>query len=84
MVVGDVKRFSCAELVDLATVYLEDALDEPARHQVERHLTVCGMCERYVGQLRVTVQTLGELPAERLAEPMRERLLAAFRESRRR
>ncbi len=84
MVVGDVKRFSCAELVDLATVYLEDAIDEPARRRVEDHLGACVACERYVGQLRVTVQALGELPPERLADPVRERLLAAFRESRRR
>ena len=77
------KRLSCEELVELVSGYLDDELDETARHRFDDHLRRCEGCARYVGQLRVTVQALGELPPEKLSASARERLLRAFRDSRR-
>jgi anti-sigma factor RsiW len=80
-----VKRFSCEELVELVTVYLDGEIGEPARHRFEDHLSVCEGCARYLGQFRVTVDALGNLPSEdeTLSGAVRDRLLAAFRDSRR-
>ncbi|MFF5205614.1 anti-sigma factor family protein [Streptosporangium sp. NPDC000396] len=84
------KRFSCDELVELVTAYLDDELDESVRCRFEEHLTCCQGCERYVGQFRITVAALGELPPEAsgdaherplgLPGAIRDRLLSTFRE----
>ncbi|GHH72360.1 hypothetical protein GCM10017673_27310 [Streptosporangium violaceochromogenes] len=81
--VGVVKRFSCGELVDLVTAYLENDLDDPTLRRLQEHLAGCEGCRRYLAQFRATVGALGALPPEPLAAPARERLLAAFRRRRR-
>ncbi|WP_407940848.1 anti-sigma factor family protein, partial [Nonomuraea antri] len=48
--------------MELVTAYLDDALDQPARAQVERHLRACGDCGRYYDQFRTTIRALGHLP----------------------
>ncbi|MFE3449996.1 anti-sigma factor family protein [Nonomuraea sp. NPDC059194] len=77
------KRFTCDELVEVITAYLDDALDQPARDGVRAHLAACEGCERHVEQFRVTITALGDPPAEKLQAGMRDRLLSAFREGRR-
>ena len=66
----------CRECVELVTAYLEGE-----RHQgrVIAHLAGCDGCQRYLDQIRRTVDALGRLPPDRLSGPVRERLLAAFR-----
>ncbi|MGV9304118.1 MULTISPECIES: anti-sigma factor family protein [unclassified Nonomuraea] len=73
------KRFTCDELVEVITAYLEDALDQPARDGVRQHLTCCEACARYVEQFRATVGVLGDPPPEKLRSDVRDRLMAAFR-----
>ena len=70
---------SCAELVELVTEYLEDALDPRTRLRFERHLAECEGCDTYLEQMRQTMKLLGRIPQETLSQPTRERLLAAFR-----
>jgi anti-sigma factor RsiW len=82
-----VKRFSCSELVELVTAYLDRALDEPSRLGFEQHVAHCDGCARYVDQIRVTVAALADLPPAgraptALSPATRDRLLAAFRRSR--
>jgi anti-sigma factor RsiW len=77
-----VKRFSCEELVEFVTVYLDGAFDEATGRSFEDHLRLCEGCARYLGQYRATIGALGELPPERLSETARDRLLGAFRDSR--
>ncbi|MEU9834192.1 zf-HC2 domain-containing protein [Streptosporangium sp. NPDC048047] len=89
------KRFSCDEVVELVTAYLEGELDETTRSLFSEHLSGCEGCTRYLGQIRATVGALGSLgasgpgseppraPSDGLPESTRERLLAAFREHRR-
>jgi anti-sigma factor RsiW len=81
--VSVVKRFTCDELAELVTAYLDDALAQPERAGVETHLGCCADCACYVGQIRSTVTALGALPADgpaALSPGTRERLLAAFRD----
>jgi anti-sigma factor RsiW len=81
--VGIVKRFTCDELVELVTAYLDDALDEPVRDDFEAHARLCAACTRHLDQFRTTIRMLGELPPERLSEDVRDRLMTAFRQRRR-
>jgi len=84
-----VKRFTCDELVEHVTDYLDDALDKPDRDSFEGHLACCAWCGRTLDQYRATIRTLGELPRqpdprpEKLSDDVRDRLMSAFRERRR-
>lgn len=74
------KRFTCDELVELITAYLDDALDQQRRQGFEAHTACCADCGRQVEQFRATVRTLGELPPERkLSDGARDRLMSAFK-----
>ena len=70
---------TCAEFVELVTAYLENALDDHTHRRVEEHLATCVGCDRYLRQVRRTVSELGRLPADRLSDHARDRMLAAFR-----
>jgi anti-sigma factor RsiW len=72
-------ELGCQELVELVTDYLDRALDDETRQRFEAHLRECDGCERYLAQLRRTVQLVGDVPGEVLSEAARSRLLAAFR-----
>ncbi|PZG04861.1 anti-sigma factor, partial [Nonomuraea aridisoli] len=56
------KRFTCDELVEHLTAYLDDALDTPARDAVRAHLSCCEGCGRYFDQYRATIRALGDQP----------------------
>jgi len=81
--VNVVKRFTCGELVELLTAYLDDALDPPEREGVHAHLAGCEGCGRYLEQFRATIVALGDPPPEKLSADVRDRLMSAFRERRR-
>ncbi|MFB4268130.1 anti-sigma factor [Nonomuraea sp. GTA35] len=74
------KRFTCDELAELLTAYLEDALDQPSRDGMQAHLSCCEGCGRYFEQFRATIKVLGDQPPEKLPAPVRDRLMSAFRE----
>lgn len=74
------KRFTCDELVELLTAYLEDALDRPSHDGVREHLSRCEGCGRYFDQFRATIRVLGDQPPEKLPADVRDRLMSAFRE----
>jgi anti-sigma factor RsiW len=73
---------NCDELVELVTAYLDGALAPDDERRVTEHLAECDGCTTYVAQFRTTVDELGHLPADDVAElpeEARESLLAAFR-----
>ena len=70
----------CSAFVELVTAYLEGRLDPDTEQRFVEHLAECDGCDQYLEQIRTTVRALGQLPAESLTEPTRERLLAAFRD----
>lgn len=49
----------CAEVLDLLTEHLEQALAEADRLLMEAHLAGCEDCRRRLDQLRVTIALLG-------------------------
>jgi anti-sigma factor RsiW len=73
------EHLTCRELVEVVTDYLEGQLPLPERTQFEQHLLLCGGCSDYVGQLRAQIGAVGRLADKSIEEPMREKLLDAFR-----
>ena len=73
-------EMTCRELVDVITDYLEGALPEADRARFEQHLGECPYCVSYLDQMRATIVTLGELREESLPAPVRDDLMAAFRD----
>ena len=70
---------ACRELVELLTEFLENALEERTRTQVEQHLVLCPGCTEYLRQFRATIGATRKLAEEDLPEPVKEKLLDAFR-----
>lgn len=75
-----VEQLSCQELVELVTAYLEHALSPEDQARFEAHLHACTGCRNYLGQMRLTIVTLGTLPGESIPPAVRDRLLDAFRD----
>jgi anti-sigma factor RsiW len=71
---------NCDEFVELVTAYLEGALDPETERRFVGHLAECDGCDRYLSQMRATMDALGELPPDSLSGDARDRLLTAFRE----
>ena len=73
------EHISCQEFVELVTEYLDGGLSPDAAALFEQHLNFCDGCEWYLDQLRTTIATVGRIGRQDVPEPMRRRLLAAFR-----
>jgi anti-sigma factor RsiW len=70
---------SCAELVELVTEYLDDALPAGERARFEEHLTVCDGCVNYLDQMRTTIELTGRLRVDDLSPEVTAELVEAFR-----
>ena len=71
---------TCAELVELVTDYLEDALPAEERERFEEHLTICEGCLNYVDQMRTTIALTGRLRVDDLSPEVAAELVGAFRD----
>lgn len=74
---------ACIELVELVTEYLEEAMSEADREQIEFHLSGCDGCTTYVEQMRQMIVTAGRLTPDDVPPGIIDRLLAIFQASRR-
>ena len=76
----------CIEMVEVVTDWMEGALSDASRADVEEHLAICPDCVAYLDQLRATTALAARLAdAGPVAEPapdLKARLLAAFHASR--
>jgi anti-sigma factor RsiW len=70
---------TCAELVELVTAFLDDALDPETEQRFIEHLAGCDGCEVYVEQFRRTIAEVGQVEPESLSDETRDRLLDTFR-----
>ncbi len=75
--------FTCQELVEVITAYLDDALPQDERQRFEHHLAACPGCRIYLEQMRMTLRLLGTLSADDIPAALQQRLLATFRSVRR-
>ena len=75
----DAEAFSCQELVELVTEYLEGALSPGDLGRFEAHIALCDGCTRYLEQIRETVRLTGTLTTDDLTPEAEAALLDAFR-----
>ncbi len=74
------EELACQELVELVTDYVEGALPLPERARFEAHLAGCSGCTQYLEQIRLTINTLGQLTEDTIEPQARDELLQLFRD----
>jgi anti-sigma factor RsiW len=74
------ESFSCRQVVELVTEYLDGGLPVDERLAFERHVAICPPCRGYFSQLRLITRTAGTLSEEDVPDHLRERILTAFRD----
>jgi anti-sigma factor RsiW len=74
----DIEAFSCQELVELVTDYLEGALSPGDLRRFEEHISVCDACTEYLRQLRETIRIVGSITPDDLTPEAEAELLAVF------
>jgi anti-sigma factor RsiW len=75
---------ACTEEVEIMTDYLEGALPGAEARRLERHLETCPGCTEYLEQMRTVAGSLGGLTEDSIPADMRDSLIAAFRDFRKR
>jgi len=70
---------SCKQLTELVTEYLEGKLSLGERLKFQMHLGMCKHCRAYLRQMKLTIETLGHLPAEPIPDAVRDELLDRFK-----
>ena len=73
------RELTCREVVELVNDYLEGALTADELALFEQHLSSCDGCDRYVDQMRLTIETVQRLRWEDMPARTRDELLAEFR-----
>lgn len=73
-------EFTCREMVELMTDYLEDAMSTKTRERFERHLAGCDGCSNYLGQLREVIRATGMITEDQIPAERKSELLNAFRD----
>lgn len=74
-----VGNFSCQEIAQLITDYLDGSLTLTERIRFHMHLGLCVACRNYLRQMKYTIATLRQLPPEPVPQHVREELLERFR-----
>lgn len=74
----DIEAFSCQELVELVTDYLEGALSPGDLRRFEEHIAVCDACTEYLRQLRETIRVVGTITPDDLSPEAEAELLEVF------
>ena len=70
--------FTCRELVELVTDYLEGMLSRRDRKRFEKHIGACGNCHEYVHQFQQTIRLTGTLRETDVSPEAANALLAQF------
>lgn len=77
---SDRAGYSCQQVVEVVTEYLEGGLDASDRLAFERHVAICPPCRGYFSQLRRVSKVAGALSENDVPERLRESVLEAFRD----
>lgn len=70
---------NCKQLTELVTDYLEHKMSLGDRLRFQMHLGMCRHCRAYLRQMKLTIETLGHLPAEPMPDDVRSELLQRFK-----
>jgi anti-sigma factor RsiW len=78
------REFTCQEMVEVVTNYLDGALPPDEGERFEHHISYCAGCRTYVEQMRETITQTSVVPREESLPPaLREGIIAQFRNWRR-
>jgi anti-sigma factor RsiW len=72
------RRFTCQEMVELMTDYLEGSLSWRQRRRFESHLSGCDHCTEFLRQMRTTIALTGSLADDDLSPTRQSELLVLF------
>ena len=72
-------KLTCKEVTEAITDYLEGRLSFGEWVRFQMHLGLCFGCRRYLRQMKLTIRTLGALPAEPIPPAIRDELIQRFR-----
>ena len=75
--------YTCKEVVELASEYVEGAMAPDEAVLFELHLNFCDGCYTFVDQVRAAAALAGRLAEEQVPEETRLKLVDAFRDWRR-
>jgi predicted anti-sigma-YlaC factor YlaD len=67
-----VSDLTCAEFVGRVTAFLDGSLDPITERRLVDHLPKCVGCSRYLDQIRQTIKSLDDLPAQTLPPAERQ------------
>ena len=70
--------YTCQQIVELVTEYLDGGLATPDRVAFERHVAICPPCRGYLSQMRKVTRVAGGLRQDDLSPSVRDGLLEAF------
>jgi anti-sigma factor RsiW len=73
------RRFTCQEVVDLVTDYLEGSLSRWDRRKFEAHLSGCDHCSEFLQQMRTTIALTGSFEDDDLSPVLQGELITLFR-----
>jgi len=73
-------EYSCQEMIEVVTNYLDGALPTDEEQRFERHLSRCAGCNTYLDQIRETIRQTGMVShGESLPPALRKEIVAQFR-----
>lgn len=72
------RDYTCREVVELVSDYLEGALTPQQLTAVEVHLNFCDGCFTFLDQVRTTAATARVLREEQIPDEIKDKLLEAF------
>jgi hypothetical protein len=75
-----ISEFSCQDLVELVTEYLEGTLPADVRSAFDLHIAECPSCHEYLEQIRTTIALTGAIAEQNLSAGARDALIDAFRD----
>ncbi len=71
---------TCKELTELITDFLEGHLSFGEWIRFQLHIGMCRHCRAYLRQMRMTIRTVGQVPADPISPEVCDELLVRFKE----
>jgi putative zinc finger protein len=72
--------YTCIEVVELATEFIEGSLTPQEATLFELHLNFCDGCDSFLDQIRRTSELARELSEDEVPDDVKSGLMAAFRD----